>query len=158
MKHGRLEGTFGTVPGRLKWKRGSSIAWQRFHRALESTATQGLLSILELAEHTGVATSPLRYHDDYGLVGATDRASGRHGHIAPVIAGADVIRLRREDDFSFGQIDLAGAAPDPIDHHLESRDIHRESIHAVPCAFLLLHFIGSRAFGGKAFIGGRGPT
>lgn len=63
-----------------------------------------LLSIGELAERSGVATTALRYYDELGLVEPVTRASGRRRYAASAIAEVGVIRFFREAGFSLAEI------------------------------------------------------
>jgi DNA-binding transcriptional MerR regulator len=72
---------------------------------LELTGTHGRqLTIGELAEHTGVATTALRYYDELGLVRPTGRASGRRRYDPSAIAEVGVILFLREVGFSLAEI------------------------------------------------------
>lgn len=70
----------------------------------ESSGTSTLLSIGELAERTGVATTALRYYDELGLVRPAARASGRRRYAASAVAEVGVILLLREVGFSLAEI------------------------------------------------------
>jgi DNA-binding transcriptional MerR regulator len=74
------------------------------HSALEPSGTPKLLSIGELAERTGVATTALRYYDELGLVRPVLRASGRRRYAASAIAEVGVILFLREVGFSLAEI------------------------------------------------------
>jgi len=63
-----------------------------------------LLSIGELAERTGVATTALRYYDDLGLVRPATRASGRRRYDPSAVAEVGVILFLREVGFSLAEI------------------------------------------------------
>ena len=76
-----------------------------------SSSTPRLLSIGELAERSGVATSALRYYDQLGLVRPAARESGgRRRYAASAIAEVGVIRLFREVGFTLAEIDSLLAA------------------------------------------------
>jgi len=62
------------------------------------------LSIGELAERTGVATTALRYYDELGLVRPAARASGRRRYAESAIAEVGVILFLREVGFSLAEI------------------------------------------------------
>jgi DNA-binding transcriptional MerR regulator len=79
------------------------------HSALELS---GLLSIGELAERTGVATTALRYYDQLGLVRPATRISGRRRYAASAVADVGVICLFREVGFSLSEIRSFLAAGD----------------------------------------------
>jgi DNA-binding transcriptional MerR regulator len=74
------------------------------HSALESLGTPRLLSIGELAERTGLATSALRYYDQFGLVRPATRESGRRRYAASAVAQVGVILFLREVGFSLAEI------------------------------------------------------
>ncbi len=63
-----------------------------------------LLSIGELAEHTGLATTALRYYDDLGLVRPVTRASGRRRYAESAVAEVGAILVLREVGFSLTEI------------------------------------------------------
>lgn len=63
-----------------------------------------LLSIGELSERTGVATTALRYYDELGLVRPAARASGRRRYAASAIADVGVVLFLREVGFSLAEI------------------------------------------------------
>jgi DNA-binding transcriptional MerR regulator len=70
-----------------------------------STSTPRLLSIGQLAERTGVATSALRYYDELGLVRPTARDSGgRRRYAASSVAEVSVIRFLGEVGFTLAEI------------------------------------------------------
>ena len=70
------------------------------------------LSIGELAEQTGVATTALRYYDELGLVRPATRDSGRRRYAVSAVAEVGVIRFLRDVGFSLGEIAAFLAAPD----------------------------------------------
>ena len=90
----------------------------------ESLEMPELLSIGELAEQTGVATSALRYYDELGLVRPATRTSGRRRYALSAVTEVGVIRFLREVGFSLGEIGAFLAATDRrsrqkiIDHKL----------------------------------------
>jgi DNA-binding transcriptional MerR regulator len=63
-----------------------------------------LLSIGELAERTGVATTALRYYDELGLVAPVTRVSGRRRYAVSAVADVGAILLFREVGFSLSEI------------------------------------------------------
>jgi DNA-binding transcriptional MerR regulator len=63
-----------------------------------------LLSIGELAERTGLATTALRYYDDLGLVRPVTRASGQRRYAESAIRDVGVILFLREVGFSLAEI------------------------------------------------------
>jgi DNA-binding transcriptional MerR regulator len=76
-----------------------------------SSSTPRLLSIGELAERTGVATSALRYYDELGLVRPTEReAGGRRRYAGSAVAEVGVIRFFQEVGFTLADIDSFLAA------------------------------------------------
>jgi DNA-binding transcriptional MerR regulator len=72
--------------------------------ARESSGTRRLLSIGELAERTGLATTALRYYDELGLVRPAARASGRRRYAASAVADVGVILFLRDVGFSLAEI------------------------------------------------------
>ncbi|WP_232664709.1 MerR family transcriptional regulator [Pseudonocardia sp. TRM90224] len=66
--------------------------------------TTNLLSIGELAERTGVATTALRYYDELGLVRPAARASGRRRYAPAAVTEVDTILFFREVGFSLAEI------------------------------------------------------
>ncbi len=71
-----------------------------------------LLSIGELAEQTGVATSTLRYYDELGLVRPASRTSGHRRYAQSAVAEIGVIRFLAGVGFSLGEIGAFLAATD----------------------------------------------
>ena len=87
----------------------SQVAAARDER--RSSSTPRLLSIGELAERTGVATSALRYYDQLGLVRPGARESGgRRRYAASAVAEVGVIRFLREVGFTLAEVDSFLAA------------------------------------------------
>lgn len=79
-----------------------------------SSSTLGLLSIGELAEHTGVTTSALRYYDELGLVRPAARESGRRRrYAASAVAEVGVIRFLREVGFTLAEVSSFLAVDQP---------------------------------------------
>jgi DNA-binding transcriptional MerR regulator len=72
--------------------------------APESPVTSKLLSIGELAERTGVATTALRYYDERGLVCPVARTSGHRRYAASAVAEVGAILFFREVGFSLSEI------------------------------------------------------
>ena len=68
------------------------------------TSSAALLSIGELSERTGVATTALRYYDERGLVRPAARASGRRRYAASAVTEVGVILFLREVGFSLSEI------------------------------------------------------
>jgi DNA-binding transcriptional MerR regulator len=80
----------------------------------QAKATQTLLSIGDLAQRTGVATSTLRYYDELGLVRPTGRESGgRRRYDASAVQAVGVIRFLREVGFTLAEISSFLAADEP---------------------------------------------
>jgi DNA-binding transcriptional MerR regulator len=76
-----------------------------------SWSTPRLLSIGELAERTGVATTALRYYDQLGLVRPAARESGgRRRYAESAVAEVSVIRFLAEVGFTLPEIDSFLAA------------------------------------------------
>ena len=71
---------------------------------LESSFSPGYLTIGELAERTGVATTALRYYDELGLVCPATRASGQRRYTASAVAEVGVILFLREVGFTLAEI------------------------------------------------------
>ena len=71
-----------------------------------------LLSIGQLAEQTGVATTALRYYDELGLVRPATRSSGRRRYAVSAVADVRVIRFLRDVGFSLSEIDAFLTATD----------------------------------------------
>jgi DNA-binding transcriptional MerR regulator len=70
-----------------------------------SSRSPRLLSIGELAERSGVATTALRYYDQLGLVRPAAREpGGRRGYAASAVAEVGVIRFLREVGFTLAEI------------------------------------------------------
>jgi DNA-binding transcriptional MerR regulator len=63
-----------------------------------------LLSIGELAERTGVATTALRYYDDLGLVRPAARASGQRRYSEAAVNEVGVVLFLRDVGFSLAEI------------------------------------------------------
>jgi DNA-binding transcriptional MerR regulator len=63
-----------------------------------------LLSIGELAERSGVATTALRYYDELGLVRPATRSSGRRRYAESAVAEVGAILFFREVGFSLAEI------------------------------------------------------
>jgi DNA-binding transcriptional MerR regulator len=92
-------------------------------RTLASSVTPTSLSIGELSERTGVATSALRYYDELGLVRPAARVAGRRRYAESAVRDVGMIRFFREIGFSLAEIGrfLAGERPcrrELIDHKL----------------------------------------
>jgi DNA-binding transcriptional MerR regulator len=62
------------------------------------------MSIGNLAQRTGVATSALRYYDELGLVRPAARESGRRYYAASAVAQVGVIRFLSEVGFTLAEI------------------------------------------------------
>lgn len=67
-------------------------------------ATQGLLSIGELSERTGVPATALRYYDELGLVRPASRTAGRRRYAGSAVADVGVVVFLREVGFSLAEI------------------------------------------------------
>jgi DNA-binding transcriptional MerR regulator len=63
-----------------------------------------LLTIGELAERTGTATSALRYYEDVGLLSHTTRVSGHRRYDPMSVAIVGVILVLQEVGFSLSEI------------------------------------------------------
>jgi DNA-binding transcriptional MerR regulator len=68
------------------------------------SGTPRLLSIGELAERSGVATTALRYYDELGLVRPATRSSGRRRYAESAVAEVGAILFFREVGFSLAEI------------------------------------------------------
>jgi MerR family redox-sensitive transcriptional activator SoxR len=62
------------------------------------------MTIGELAAHTGVPTSTLRYYDRIGLVPATGRSGGQRRYDAKVIGRVRAVTLCQRSGFSLEEI------------------------------------------------------
>jgi DNA-binding transcriptional MerR regulator len=69
-----------------------------------SATGDGSLTIGELAERVGVATSTLRYYDEIGLVPPAVRASGRRRYAVSAVAEVGAILFFREVGFTLAEI------------------------------------------------------
>jgi DNA-binding transcriptional MerR regulator len=75
---------------------------------------QKLLSIGELAQRSGVATSALRYYDELDLLRPAARESGgRRRYAASAVETVSVIRFFREVGFTLTEIQSLLAAGEP---------------------------------------------
>jgi DNA-binding transcriptional MerR regulator len=63
-----------------------------------------LLSIGELAERTGVATSALRYYEECGLIQPAERESGRRRYLPSAVSEVGLIVLLRDVGFTLAEI------------------------------------------------------
>ena len=70
----------------------------------KSPGAARLLSIGELAERSGVATTALRYYDELGLVRPATRSSGRRRYAESAVAEVGAILFFREVGFSLAEI------------------------------------------------------
>jgi DNA-binding transcriptional MerR regulator len=68
------------------------------------SGTPRLLSIGELAQRSGVATTTLRYYDELGLVRPATRSSGRRRYAESAVAEVGAIRFFRQIGFSLAEI------------------------------------------------------
>jgi DNA-binding transcriptional MerR regulator len=91
----------------------------------QSSGTSELLSIGELAEQAGVATSALRYYEDLGLVRPATRTSGRRRYALAAVAEVGVIRFLRETGFSLAEI---GAFLEATDRRTRQTIIDRKLV------------------------------
>jgi DNA-binding transcriptional MerR regulator len=62
-----------------------------------------LLTIGELARHTGVATSALRYYEELGLLPAPARSSGQRRYPETAVGLVGIILLLRDVGFSLAE-------------------------------------------------------
>jgi DNA-binding transcriptional MerR regulator len=72
--------------------------------SLTSSNPPKLLSIGEVAERTGVATTALRYYDELKLVQPVARESGRRRYAPSAVAEVGVILFLRDVGFSLAEI------------------------------------------------------
>ena len=99
-----------------------------------------LLSIGELAERTGLATTALRYYDDLGLVRPVTRASGQRRYAESAVADVGVILFLREVGFSLAEIGslVAGgerrAWQESLDHKLSELDEQQHRLNVARAA------------------------
>jgi DNA-binding transcriptional MerR regulator len=70
----------------------------------ELSGTPRLLSVGELAERSGVATTTLRYYDELGLVRPATRSSGRRRYAESAVAEVGAILFFREVGFSLAEV------------------------------------------------------
>ena len=70
----------------------------------ELSGTPRLLSIGELAERTGVATTALRYCDELRLVRPATRSSGRRRYAESAVAEVGAVLFFRDVGFSLAEI------------------------------------------------------
>jgi DNA-binding transcriptional MerR regulator len=77
------------------------------------SCTPRLLSIGELAERSGVATTALRYYDELGLVRPATRSSGHRRYAESAVAEVGAILFFREVGFSLAEIRTFLTARDP---------------------------------------------
>jgi DNA-binding transcriptional MerR regulator len=111
-------------------------------------ATDTTISIGELAERTGLATSALRYYEELGLIAPTRRRSGHRRYDASVVDVVGVIILLRDVGFSLAEIGELFAAPDgkaewraaarrkldELDEQIRKTNVARVALeHAVRC-------------------------
>jgi DNA-binding transcriptional MerR regulator len=76
------------------------------------SGTPRLLSIGELAERSGVATTALRYYDELGLVRPAMRSSGRRRYAESAVADVGAILFFRQVGFSLTEISAFLSAGD----------------------------------------------
>ena len=109
---------------------------------------QALLTIGELADRTGVATSALRYYDEIGLVRPARRESGRRLYTSSAVGLVGVVLLLREVGFALGDIrrllrsgstgrvwrDLAAKKLEDLDQQIAKAQVARTAIeHSLAC-------------------------
>ena len=75
-----------------------------------ATTDPGLLTIGELAERTGVATSALRYYEELGLLEPTTRVSGRRCYDRSAVDAVGGILFLRDAGFTLQEIKALSAA------------------------------------------------
>ena len=66
--------------------------------------TENLLTIGELAERTGVATSALRYYEELGILRPAQRVSGRRRYAKSSVGVVGAVLLLRDAGFTLGEI------------------------------------------------------
>ncbi len=105
---------------------------------------QGLLSITEVADATGLQSSALRYYEKAGLVTPAGRAGGRRLYEPEVLHRLALVALLQEAGFTIGEIaelvdrrdrrrtwrSLAERKLDEIDRHMERVAAARELLTA----------------------------
>jgi len=89
-------------------------------------ATHEVLTIGEVSERTGVATSALRYYESEGLVHATRSAGGQRRYPRDVLRRVSFIRIAQEVGLSLAEI-RAALASLPDGRTPTQRDWHRLS-------------------------------
>src|SRR5919108_4819083 len=77
------------------------------------SGTPRLLSIGELAERSGVATTALRYYDELGLVRPATRSSGHRHYAESAVAEVGAILFFREVGFTLAEIRSFLSGRDP---------------------------------------------
>jgi MerR family redox-sensitive transcriptional activator SoxR len=75
-----------------------------------ATTDPDLLTIGELAERTGVATSALRYYEELGLLEPTTRVSGRRCYGRSAVDAVGGILFLRDAGFTLQEIKALSAA------------------------------------------------
>lgn len=99
-----------------------------------------LLSIGELAERTGLATTALRFYDDLGLVRPVTRSSGERRYAESAIRDVGVVLFLREVGFSLAEIGSLVAGGDRlawqeiIDHKLSELDEQQRRLNVARSA------------------------
>ncbi len=62
------------------------------------------MSIGEVAEIAGVATSTLRYYEEIGLISATRRVNGRRRYAPDILPVLALIQLAKDSNFTLDEI------------------------------------------------------
>ena len=107
-----------------------------------------MLTIGDLAERTGVATTALRYYDELGLVRPAARSGGQRRYDDGAVQQVGVVLLLRDLGFTLAEItqlvggwadrsgwdDLVRAKLDELDRLVRDAAVAREAlVHALAC-------------------------
>jgi DNA-binding transcriptional MerR regulator len=76
-----------------------------------SGATQQLLTVAEIARHSGLSVSHVRYYERAGLLPAPDRAGRQVRYPASVLRRLEMIAEAREAGLSLAEIRELSALP-----------------------------------------------
>ncbi|MCD9025388.1 MerR family transcriptional regulator [Cohnella silvisoli] len=63
-----------------------------------------MMTIGEVAEKSGIATSALRYYEQIGLIPAPQRVNGRRTYSSPIIGRIETIKLAQSAGFQIHEI------------------------------------------------------
>ena len=103
------------------------------------------LTIGEVAERTGLATSALRYYEELGLIAPATRVSGQRRYDASTVDTVGVILLLRDVGFSLAEIAELFTAPQDRDEWRASAKAKvaelEERIHTMEVARVALQHL-----------------